>query len=235
MKKTRKVKVIGVGGIGSYLIEPLVRYLNHTGDSIEVTVIDGDEYEARNRERQTFSEEGNKAKVKVAELRKQFPNVYFKSQSQYVNDSNVISLIRDGDEVFLCVDNHSTRKTVSKRCEELDNILLISGGNEFTDGDVNIYAKKDGRDAKSNNRSMTDLFSKIADPNDKNPSDLTDEERQGCERDATENPQLLFMNLTIASIMCNCYYAYEQGKVNFERVCTDILSLCSRTKPEKGF
>lgn len=232
MKNTRKVKMIGAGGIGTHLIDPLARYLSHTGDNIEITVIDGDIYEDRNRERQQFSEIGNKAEVTVAELRQKFPNIHFKSQPTYIDKSNVISLIRERDEVFLCVDNHNTRNTVSKRCEELDDVLLISGGNDYTDGDVFVFSKKGGNDGKKFNRTMTDLFPKIANPEDSNPASLTEAERQGCQREAQQNPQLLFMNLAIASIMCNCYYAHEQGKLNFERVCVDILTQCSRTKPE---
>lgn len=235
MKKTRKVKVIGSGGIGSYLIEPLARYLSHTGDIIELTVIDGDSYEDRNRERQQFSRVGNKAEVTVDELRPKFPNIMFKAQPSYINKDNVVSLIREKDEVFLCVDNHNTRNTVSKRCEELDDVLLISGGNDYTDGDVFIYARKDGENAKKNNTPMTGLSPKIANPEDRNPGDLTDAERQGCQREAQTNPQLLFANLAIASTMCSCYYAYEQGKLNCERVCVDILTQCSRPKPELTF
>jgi len=235
MKKTRKIKVIGAGGIGSYFIEPMARYLSHSEDDVEITIIDGDTYEDRNRERQCFSELGNKAEVTVRDLQLKFPKIHFKAKPEYISKSNVISSIRDGDEVFLCVDNHNTRRTVSRRCEELDNIALFSGGNEYTDGDVNVYIRKDGKDGKEFNRPMTALFPKIAEPEDQNPGDLTEEERQGCEQEAQTNPQLLFTNLAIASHMCNCYYAYEQGKLNFERVCVDILTQCARTKPEKGF
>lgn len=235
MKKTRKIKVIGAGGIGSHFIEPMARYLSYSEDNIEITIIDGDSYEERNRERQSFLDLGNKAEVTVKELREKFPKIHFKAQPVFINKKNVISLIRDGDEVMLCVDNHNTRKTVCERCEKLNNVALFSGGNEITDGDVNVYIRKDGKDGKEHNRSMLELFPKVANPEDQNPGDLTDEERLGCEREAENNPQLLFTNLAIASTMCNCYYAYEQGKLNFERVCLDIMTQCSRTKPEKGF
>ena len=231
----KSIKVIGLGGIGSYLIEPLSRYLNCNKSEVEITLIDGDEYENKNKQRQNFKKKGNKAEVKEEELQELFPNIYFKSKPEYVDDSNVVSMIRDGDIVFLCVDNHSTRKTVSKRCEELNDIVLISGGNDYTDGDVNVFIRKNGADGKDHNRTLTELFPKIANPEDKNPSTLTEDDREGCERESEDNPQLLFTNLAIASAMCNCYYACEQNKLNFERVCVDILSLCSRTKPEEGF
>ena len=43
----RNIKVIGLGGIGSYLVEPLTRYLTYNIDQSELklTLIDGDTYE----------------------------------------------------------------------------------------------------------------------------------------------------------------------------------------------
>ena len=55
MNQFRKIKVVGAGGIGSYLIEPLSRYLSYCKDSCEITVIDGDLYEDKNLQRQKFS------------------------------------------------------------------------------------------------------------------------------------------------------------------------------------
>lgn len=224
---TRKIKIIGCGGIGSHLAEPLSRYLCYTKDRIEVTLIDGDDYEERNKERQQFTQFGNKAQVMASELRRKFPDILYKVLPEYITDHNVISSIRERDEVFLCVDNHKTRKLISKRCEELDNILLISGGNEYTDGDVCIFAKKDGISAKKYNRPLTEIAPEINSPQDINPGDY-----DGCAEMANVSPQLLFMNLTIAAIMCNCYYAFKQEKVNFERVCVDIITQSSRAKPE---
>ena len=135
-----RVKIIGAGGIGSYLIEPLARYLNSLNTSVEITIIDGDSYEHKNKQRQQFSKLGNKAEITVKDLKMKFPNILFKYQPVYVDRKNAIQFIRENDHVFLCVDNHNTRNIVSKRCEELDDILLINGANEYTDGDVFVYA-----------------------------------------------------------------------------------------------
>lgn len=230
MRETRKIKVIGAGGIGGHLLEPLCRYLSYTEDYVEVTVFDGDKFEERNRERQRFSECENKAQHTVEILKKEFPKIHFKAKGEYLTDDNIITSIRNDDVVFMCVDNHSTRKLVSDRCEELDNVTLISGGNDYTDGNVITYIRKDGKDVT---KPPTALHPKIAEPEDKNPGDLTDEERQGCQQEAQTNPQLLFANLAIASSMCNCYYAYEQNKVNFEQVYVDILTQRMRPSPDR--
>lgn len=223
-KQTRKIKVIGSGGIGTHLIEPLARYLSFTEDYCEVTIVDGDTFEERNRERQRFTECENKADETMNWLKDLFPKVHFRSKSEYVTDDNIIMAIREGDVVFLCVDNHSTRKLVSDRCGELDDVLLISGGNGETDGDVLIYVRKNGKDVT---KPLTDL-PEIANPQDKNPGEFTEEDRQGCQEEAEENPQLLFTNLDIASSMLGCYYAHEQGRLKFGRVFSDIVTQARR-------
>lgn len=230
MKKTRKIKVIGAGGIGGHLVEPLCRYLSYTDDYVELTVFDGDKFEERNRERQRFSECANKAEHTAEMLKEEFPKIHFRAKGEFLTDDNIITAIREGDVVFSCVDNHATRKLISDRCEELDNVTLISGGNDYTDGNVIVYIRQNGKDIT---KPLTSLHPKIAEPEDKNPGTLTDEERQGCEQEARTNPQLLFANLAIASAMCNCYYAYEQNKVNFEQVYIDILTQRSRPAPDR--
>lgn len=226
---TRKIKVVGLGGIGGYLLEPLSRYLSHCKDLVEITVFDGDQFEDRNRERQRFSALGNKAEHSVDLLKNEFPKIHFRGKPEYLTENNIVSSIREKDVIFLCVDNHATRKLVSDRCEELDNVTLISGGNELTDGNVIIYIREDGKDIT---KSPTALHPKIANPQDKNPGEIG-RQTQGCQEQIEIAPQLLFTNLAIASAMLNCYYAYEQGKVNFHQVYLDILKQRMRPSPEQ--
>lgn len=228
--KTRKVKVIGAGGIGSYLIEPLARYLSYCEDAVEITVIDGDKYEERNRERQRFSEFGNKARETVSQYKEDFPKVHFRAREEFITEDNVVSLIREGDTVMMCVDNHATRKLVSDRCAELKEVTLISGGNDLTDGNVICYIRNNGKDVT---RSPTDIDKKIANPNDVNPGDITDAERSGCQQQTEQHPQLLFTNLAIASTMLNVYRKCEQDKVEFHQVFVDIDTLRSKPSPDQ--
>jgi len=207
------------------LIEPLVRFLSFGEDYAEITVIDGDEFEERNRERQRFEEPENKAKHTVRLMRHQFPKVHFRAKGEFLTNDNIVTNIREKDVVFLGVDNHASRKLVSDRCEELDDVVLISGGNDYTDGNVMLFVRKNG---KSKGRPPTKMFSKIANPEDKNPGEFTDAERQSCQQEATTNPQLLFTNLSAASVMLNVFYAHEQGKANFEQVYFDILTQAAR-------
>lgn len=230
---SKKIKVIGAGGICGWLLEPLCRYLAYGQEQAEVTVIDGDKFEDRNLERQKVTQEGigfNKAEYAINWLKETFPRIYFRAKPEYVTKSNVITLIREGDTVFMGVDNHATRKLISDRCEELDNVTLISGGNDLTDGDVILYVRKDGKDVT---KSPAALSRTVAEPKDKNPGEFTDAERQSCQQQAAVSPQLVFTNFTVAAIMLNCYYAHEQNKVGFHQVFTDIVSQRTRPSPER--
>lgn len=227
---TRKIKVIGAGGIGGHLLEPLSRYLSYKEENVEITIFDGDKFEERNRERQRFEAWENKAEHTMKLLKAQFPKIHFRAKGEYLTEENIIPAIREGDVVFMCVDNHATRKLVSDRCQELDNVTLISGGNDYTDGNVIVYLRKDGEDVT---KPLTVLHPKIASPEDKNPGTFTEQERLGCQQQAMTSPQLLFANLAITSAMCNCYYAYEQDKITFEQVYLDILTQRMRPSPDR--
>jgi molybdopterin/thiamine biosynthesis adenylyltransferase len=232
MKPIKKLKLIGAGGIGCYLIDGLARYASYKSDSTcEITIIDGDAYEEKNRERQKFTKCQNKAAEMVALNKEAFPKVHFRAHQEYVTEDNVISLIREGDYVLLCVDNHATRKLVSERCSELDNVTLISGGNDYTDGNVIVYIRKDGSDVT---KSPIDLYPSIANPKDKNPGEVSQLDRQSCQEQAIDNPQLVPTNMTAAAIMLNCYRLCDIGSYNTakEQVFFDINTLSQRTSPD---
>jgi hypothetical protein len=212
-----QVKVIGIGGIGGALLPILARYLNFAHPSAEITLIDGDRYEDGNGDRQDFPELGNKAAVTAAHLGGRFPFVYFRSQPEYVTSDNVVLLIREDDLVFSCVDNHATRKLVSDRCEELRNVILISGGNELTDGNVQIYIRKEGKDLTL---PLTSLFHpEIEDPADTNPGE------RGCDEIVESQPQLLITNNLIAAHMLGAFYSvWERGSSGVDEIYVDTVT-----------
>jgi molybdopterin/thiamine biosynthesis adenylyltransferase len=125
------IKIIGLGGVGSILVERLCRFLNYTREiEASVTLVDGDEYEAKNYERQEFSTFGNKAEVKASDLDIQFPDISIDVFPAFVNETTIMNVVKEGDIVFLCVDNHKTRNIVNNYCKNMKNVTLISGGNE---------------------------------------------------------------------------------------------------------
>jgi molybdopterin/thiamine biosynthesis adenylyltransferase len=210
-----EIKLIGIGGIGCDLLPHLARYLQASGERARLTLVDGDAFEVRNGDRQAFSELGNKAKVKALELARQFDDLSFRALPEFVTPENVGGVIRSGDVVFLGVDNHKTRRLVSDRCRALDEVILISGGNDYTDGNVQVYARAGGRDVT---QPLTCFHPEIADPQDRSPHEMS------CDELSQEAaPQLLFTNLAVASAMLNAFYAWRQGKLQYGEVYLDIL------------
>jgi len=217
------ITIIGLGGVGSILSERICRFLNYSKDlAADILLVDGDEYEHKNYERQEFTRMGNKADIKGTELQIKFSELRFDSYEAFVNEKNIVETIREGDIVFLCVDNHKTRMIVSNYCKTLQDVILISGGNEFTDGNVQIYVRKEGKDLTPD---LCAYHPEIANPNDKLPEEMS------CEELSQSDPQLYFTNLGVATLMCWAFYnvvikeQYERSEIYF-----DMLSMTTDAK-----
>lgn len=213
-----KIKIIGLGGIGSQLVEQLCRFLHYykTGlatnenfargmeietppiyETIRVTLIDGDSYEPRNRERQIFSSVGPKAEIKVNDLIEEYGSLSYSFINEYVTDNNIASMIEDGDIVFLCVDNHPTRRIVNDYCCTLPNVYLFSGGNGFHKATVQRYIRLNGEDIRPN---LCKYHPEIAEDTEGHPNTM------GCEALAQVEPQLIFANGTVANALGTVFY-----------------------------
>ena len=217
------ITIIGLGGVGSILAERLCRFLNYSRDlTADILLVDGDEYEQKNYERQEFTRMGNKADIKATELQMKFSELRFESYEAFLNETNIIEAIREGNIVFLCVDNHKSRMIISNYCKNLQDVTLISGGNEFTDGNVQIYVRKEGRDLTPD---LCAYHPEIANPDDKLPEEMS------CEELSNSDPQLYFTNLGVATLMCWSFYnvvvkeQYERSEVYF-----DMLSMTTDAK-----
>lgn len=217
------IVIIGLGGVGSILSERLCRFLNFSKDlSADILLVDGDEYETKNFERQEFIRMGNKADIKATELTMKFSNIRFDIFEAFVSKDNISEVITEGDIVFLCVDNHKSRMIVSNYCKELKNITLISGGNEYTDGNVQIYLRKGGKDLTPD---LCAYHPEIQNPDDKLPDEMS------CQELSESEPQLYFTNLGVATFMCWAFYnvvvreEYERSEVYF-----DILNMTADAK-----
>jgi molybdopterin/thiamine biosynthesis adenylyltransferase len=223
-----EIKVIGLGGVGSAVsnfISKYLYYLNDLTEDINMTLIDGDSYEEKNHTRQLFQGIGNKAKIKEMELYRTYSNkINYSSIPLFVNPLNVNSIINDNDIVFLSVDNHMTRKVVADRCKQLDNIVLISGGNELVDGNVQIHVRKDGKDITP---SIDKFHPEIQTPGDKSPEDMS------CDELAVSVPQLFFMNMMVAVYMCAAFYNVVIKNTIHSEVYMDLQRMNSDSKIRK--
>jgi molybdopterin/thiamine biosynthesis adenylyltransferase len=215
-----EIKAIGIGGIGCALLPFLCRYLQYSAEKARITLIDGDRFERSNAARQAFSGLGNKAEVKAGELAREYEAVAFRSIPDYVTEDNVARLIGEGEVVFLMVDNHASRHLVSRHAATLADLSLISGGNDYQDGNVQVYIRQGGLDLTP---SLARYHPEIAAPQDRNPAAMSCEELM-----AAGAPQLLFANLMVASLMLNAFYALREGRLNYSEVYLDIVQNASR-------
>lgn len=193
-----RIVIVGAGGIGSHLLPPLCQYLDNLPQRGNVVIIDGDRFEARNADRQIFTNHGNKAESTRDLLLTRFPRLAIEAKPVFVTEDNVFAYVREGDVVFACVDNHATRRLLCEHCGTLSDVTLISGGNDYSDGNVQVYMRKGGRGLTP---PLTHLHPEIAHPQDRNPGDLSCEELSQA-----GSPQLIFANLSAASHMLNAFW-----------------------------
>jgi len=217
------IVIIGLGGVGSILSERLCRFINFSRDmAASILLVDGDAYEPKNYERQEFIRMGNKADIKADELTMKFNNIEFNTYDAYINEENITSVIKEGTIVFICVDNHKSRMVINNYCKNLNNVTIISGGNELTDGNAQLYVRKGGKNLTPD---LCTYHPEIANPEDKLPDEMS------CEELSVSEPQLYFTNLGVATFMCWLFYnsvvkeQYDRSEVYF-----DILKMSSDAK-----
>ena len=91
--KINNIKIIGLGGIGSILTDKICRFMTfgkYSNDDWRITLIDGDKYEQKNRERQDFLYLKNKALSKCDELNAKFgENTIDYTVDEYINEDNI--------------------------------------------------------------------------------------------------------------------------------------------------
>lgn len=223
MPEPLKIVIIGLGGIGSVLSERLSRFLNYNHEyEVDMLLIDGDEYEPKNQDRQDFLQFGNKAEIKADELSMKFGEIEYDAFPSYINEGNISEVILDGNVVFVCVDNHKSRMIINNYCKNLNNVILISGGNELTDGNAQLYVREGGNDKTPD---LCTYHPEIANPDDKLPEEMS------CEELSQSEPQLYFTNLGVATLMCWLFYnAFVNKQYDRSEVYFDILTMSADAK-----
>ena len=224
MEKIKNVSIIGLGGVGSILSNYVSKYLEHKRDFTTIKLVDGDEYELKNLERQEFNELENKAVAKTKELSSKFKSLHFESMPNFIAAENTKDL-DSSDIIFVCVDNHRTRKIIDEYAHSRENVCVISGGNEYTDGNVQVYIRKSNKDVTP---SLSDYHPEIDSPADKHPDEMSGEELMNSD------PQLLFTNMSVATMMLWSFYNHcimdnhEKSEVYF-----DMVSMKADSKARK--
>lgn len=200
-----RIYIIGLGGIGSWLVPPLARYIAAKKFEGELWLCDGDTFSPSNGERQNVGEDTgmNKAEALQVRLQPELPGLSLRSFTEFVTPENVNDLIKDNSIVITCVDNHPCRALLAKRAAELDDIALLSAGNELWDGNVHVFLRQRGESLTEDLLTRHPEISKVKDG---------DRATMSCEELAQEGePQLLITNfMAAASALQSFIMLYER-------------------------
>lgn len=122
--KKKKVLIIGLGGVGSYVVESLVR----CGIS-DITLVDNDTIDITNLNRQLMANKNNIGKLKTDELYLRIKNINEDCQvtlkNIFVSEENIDEVITDFDYVVDACDTVKTKLAIISVCNQ-KNIKLIS-------------------------------------------------------------------------------------------------------------
>lgn len=198
--KFNKVLVIGAGGTGSILLPQLTRFLRSQKFEGQLLIADGDKYDDKNSERQTFalSKTGmNKAEYQATALVNHLPDMEGKIDflPEYLSKEKIEQLIEENTMIVNCVDNVAARKYVEDKCETLNNVAHICCGNELSSGQVQVNLRRNGERLTSSIYKHSPNFN----------SDREDRSKLTCEQLA-ELPgggQLIGANMMAASVALN--------------------------------
>lgn len=126
--KNTKICICGIGGVGSYTLEALARigvgYL---------TIIDKDNVDITNVNRQIIATVDNVGKSKVEEAKKRIksinPNIQVTAVKDFIDETNVEKYItEDYDYVVDAIDSVESKIAIIKRCKEKSIKIISSMG-----------------------------------------------------------------------------------------------------------
>lgn len=203
--ENKRVVLVGAGGIGTWLASGVVRLLEWKYPGSALIIVDGDNYEQKNLERQSFTQMGNKASVKALELSSQFAETLVIPIPKWVvsddhpetdDNSNKIrasQLLAEGDIVLAVVDNFAARKILFDAASKLDNVDVFTGGNDDAlFGSIYHYRRRNGIDITSH---PVETHPEYQNPPDRNPGEMSCQERAEIEG----GTQILATNMAVAS------------------------------------
>lgn len=115
--RSKRVAVIGCGGLGGHIIELLARVgVGH------IIAVDGDKFEETNLNRQLLSESAlmglNKAEAAKERVHRINPDVAMTAVVTFLNDENAFGLISGCDAVLDALDSAKSRLTLARACEK---------------------------------------------------------------------------------------------------------------------
>ena len=126
--KTKKIVVLGLGGVGGYVVESLIR------SGIEnITIIDYDTIDITNLNRQIISVKSNIGKLKTDEFEKRIlsinENVQITKLNLFIDENNIDEILTKDIDYFIdACDTINTKKLVIKKCLQKNIKFIICLG-----------------------------------------------------------------------------------------------------------
>ncbi len=115
--RTKRVAVIGCGGLGGHIIDQLCRM-----GIGSIRAVDGDVFEASNLNRQLLSQMSvlgqSKAQVAAAHIARVNPDVQGEGIWTFLNECNAPKLLSGCDAVLDALDNIPSRKVLAEACHQ---------------------------------------------------------------------------------------------------------------------
>lgn len=192
------VYIVGAGGVTSYFLPVFLKTIAGFVKNVRVHIIDGDILEARNLDRQLFSDKDvgrNKAESLASMYKSGYRNI--KIEPKYFSGGY---RFQPKSLVFGFVDNHTARKEILDACDRFECNAILAA-NEFIDAQ-SMYYCPEWRGSKK-------------DPRVRYPEILTDETEnplrpQSCagEEARRVNPQLAIANASAASHASQLFWFY---------------------------
>lgn len=194
--------LVGAGGTGSILAPQLLRHLRSTyTDQFVLMIVDADQIEEKNIARQGYDPDSvglPKSQVLAAQL----GTDRVRAVDSYITPETAPKLIRDGDVVLIAADNYRARADIEQRALELDNLVVINGGNEETTATTQLFIRRNGRNLTP---PLSYMHPEILTPG------LTRQEESCLVRAADpNNRQTIAANMLSAAWMLAALVHYEQ-------------------------
>lgn len=188
------ILIIGAGGVTSHMLPQLLKMCDPNNSVI--AVVDGDELEAKNLDRQLF----NKRDIginKAMALQSIYPKIatwcdYFKHE----NAKEILDKYNPG-LIFVAVDNHQSRLLILDFLDECDSTIGIFGVNEYFDSQAYCY--------------RNEWHNTIADPRIRYPEILEDKSPSpvSCQGEQAEStPQLAIANAMTGCMMMHLFWIW---------------------------
>lgn len=197
------VHVVGVGGTGSILLEPLIRLLTyHQSGTRRIVLHDGDHFEESNSVRQLFDPRFvGENKATAAALRYQSICPYLVAYPEYLTydkfSQNLADHFTRSVLVILTVDRDKVRHNIIRALDDSDaDFACVLPGNEFRTASCVIHQRVAG---KYRFPHPFDTVSNYRDPEDTEPG--------ACGEVAVSSPQLICANFTSAAITLDVVYS----------------------------